>query len=166
MTTAAARDRETMEEQIRTLTVQGRELQESLSDANARLEESERALRSAEKRNEERLASVHDLEKRLKSAKAKEHDLVDELAACNAEMNKVKDAALDAAKQKDENIAKLQEALQKERLRVDELSKKLVDADKARNELKTKVKVRIFCFPFSIFSLLLPFSSLHFYFTF
>lgn len=131
-----------MEEEIQTLTVQARELQVALSDADTRLEETERALRSAEKRNDERLEAIHDLEKRLKSAKAKEHDLVDELATCNAELNKVKDAALVACKQKDENIVKLQEALQRERIRVDELSKKLIEGDKARSELKTQVKVR------------------------
>ena len=147
LSAAAAHDRDVMEEQIQMLTVQARELQGSLADTSSRLEESERALRASEKRNEERIENIHELEKRLKAAKVKEHELVDELAACNAELNKVKNAALEAAKQKDETISKLQDGLQKERLRVDELSLKLSESDKARGELKTQVKVGVFfCF--------------------
>lgn len=118
---AAARDRETMEGQIQALSAQVRDLQESLSDTATRLDDTDRSLRSSEKRNEERLATIEDLEKRLKAANAKQHELVNELTSVNAQLNKVKDAAYEAAKKKDETISKLQEALEQERMRVDEV---------------------------------------------
>jgi chromosome segregation ATPase len=118
---AAARDRETMEGHIQTLSAQVRDLQECLSDTATRLDDAERSVRSWEKRAEERFATIEDLEKRLKAANAKQHELVHELAASNAELNKVKDASYEAAKKKDETISKSKDALEKERLRADEV---------------------------------------------
>ena len=118
---AAARDRETMDGHIQTLSAQGRDLQECLSDTATRLDDAERSVRSWGKRAEERLTTIEDLEKRLKAANAKQHELVHELTASNSELNKVKDASYEAAKKKDETTSKLQEALEKERLRAVEV---------------------------------------------
>lgn len=118
---AAGRDREAMEGHIQTLAAQVRELQEALEDTSKGLDDSERALRSAETRNKERQAAVEELEKRLKAANAKQHELVGDLTGANAQMNKVKDAAYEDTKKKDDKILKLQEALEKERLLADEV---------------------------------------------
>ena len=121
LASAAARDRESMEDQIQALMIQVRELQESLSDTAARYDDSERNLRSLDKRNEDRQAAIEDLEKRLKASQAKVHQLVDELAQKNNELNQAKDAAFEDSKNKQSALLKVQAAMDAERARTDVL---------------------------------------------
>jgi len=55
-------------------------------------------------------------------------------------VNQLKDAAYEVAKTKNDQILKLQEVLDNSRLRVDELSKKLAETEKANMESKTRIK--------------------------
>jgi chromosome segregation ATPase len=96
-------------------------------------------LRSSEKNDQSRVAMIEDLEKRLKAANHRQHQLVDELSAMTGEVNKIKDASNHGAQEKDERILELQEAVDKERIFVDELSKKLATTELSKSEYKSKV---------------------------
>ena len=139
--TDAVRDCAIMQEQVQTLNLQVRDLQSNLSDKAALLDASDNDLRAAEKSNAERQKTIEDLEKRLKASQAKQHQLNDELARTTAELNRIKDLALEEGTQKNAAILKLQDALEKERLLVETVSKKLAEVEKTKNEFKSKVDV-------------------------
>jgi chromosome segregation ATPase len=136
---AISADVEAIKSQNEGLESQVRDLKKIQADATARLNDCDRLLRSSEKNDQSRVAMIEDLEKRLKAANHRQHQLVDELSAMTGEVNKIKDASNHGAQEKDERILELQEALDKERIFVDELSKKLATTELSKSEYKSKV---------------------------
>ena len=136
---AISADAEAIKSQNEGLESQVRDLKKSQADATARLNDCDRLLRSSEKNDQSRVAMIEDLEKRLKAANHRQHQLVDELSAMTGEVNKIKDASNHGAQEKDERILELQEAVDKERIFVDELSKKLATTELSKSEYKSKV---------------------------